>query len=372
MKNHFSDMNAGVKEFFAYHEQWLYRRESEPAWESEFRKYRDLFCRGEIEDFLFLTLDDPVLFLAFFEYERNKGLRWDLVHTSVCDFSFGDDDFEEDFNLAQRSLEFWRMVIELEANIPLGETNLYDAMILEAYRFLKIKDLTVKERDILLRISLQESYIPFGKKALAVGRYEVTRLLGYAVEKEIRRQGGMLRPYSLIASSPTVAMTGVSWYDCIAFCNALSEKMGLEPFYDLRISSKPFQKSVKRVKYIKNSNGYRLLSVKTWKKVGSHDTWDFNPLGVSRAQEFHGVHVGNKFYYHAVGQKDMNKYQLFDTIGNVGEWSSTVTRDKAYVLGSNTIGYWRDTREEPYLVAQDAIGPSLGLRVCRNVPLQKR
>jgi formylglycine-generating enzyme required for sulfatase activity len=108
----------------------------------------------------------------------------------------------------------------------------------------------------------------------------------------------------------------VSWFNAVSFCNALSAKEGLPPYY--RIDGT-------RVEVIAPEGaGYRLPTEAEWEyacRAGPGGTGAYS-FGDDAAQlgryAWYGDNSENKT--HPVGQKLPNAFGLFDMHGNVWEW----------------------------------------------------
>jgi formylglycine-generating enzyme required for sulfatase activity/TolB-like protein len=105
----------------------------------------------------------------------------------------------------------------------------------------------------------------------------------------------------------------VSWFNCVKFCNKLSEKEGLEPVYNINGNN---------VTWDKSKRGYRLPTEAEWEyacRAGT--TTRFNTgnsdSDLKRAGWFKD-NSGRKS--HPVAQKTPNSYGLYDMHGNVWEW----------------------------------------------------
>ncbi len=106
----------------------------------------------------------------------------------------------------------------------------------------------------------------------------------------------------------------VSWLDTVVFCNKLSEKEGLKPFYEL-------EPGTARVPDWAGP-GYRLPTEVEWEyacRANSKSRYSFgNSEGRLGERGWYGGNSGGQT--HPVGQKRSNALGLFDMHGNICEW----------------------------------------------------
>jgi formylglycine-generating enzyme required for sulfatase activity len=111
-------------------------------------------------------------------------------------------------------------------------------------------------------------------------------------------------------SSDDLPVEMVSWNDAIAFCNRLSEREGLKPFYKLSALEES------------SGDGYRLPTEAEWEyacRAGSTTRFSFGDDDASL--EEYGWFLGNSdVKTHPVGQKRANAFGLYDMHGNDWEW----------------------------------------------------
>lgn len=116
----------------------------------------------------------------------------------------------------------------------------------------------------------------------------------------------------------------VSWYDAVAFCNALSDECRLDKAYILKeVKGKPGREGFRADVNWRSieSGGFRLPTEAEWEyacRAGTNGPtyggypFDYDPIAWIQHNSQHRTHP--------VGQKKPNPWGLYDMLGNVQEW----------------------------------------------------
>jgi len=237
--------------------------------------------------------------------------------------------------------------------------------------------------------------------AFRLGTFEVTCEQWYTVWKWAKGHG-----YSFSAdpfAAPTAngrqnPVTGVSWGDCVVWCNALSEYSSLTPCYYTDASRTAVLRSTGSINAAyPNANvdweaaGYRLPTEAEWVYAASDaGTTPWNcASGAARSSESEAIGVAwgslnSGGQSHPVGTLKPNSFGLFDMSGNAGEWvwdwhaafdSAPRTDYRGPDSGDGKLlmgGDWTGTYvDQLRLGVRRIAGPSVpgigaGFRVCRT------
>jgi len=142
-------------------------------------------------------------------------------------------------------------------------------------------------------------------RSFYLGKYEVT---------QAEYEAMMGDNPSRFKGKPKNPVENVSWLDAVRFCNQLSEREGLKPFYG--ISGETVQVPAW------NGTGYRLPTEAEWEyacRAGTATRYSFGDDEASLG-EFSWFSGNSDDRTHEVGQKRANGFGLHDMHGNVWEW----------------------------------------------------
>ncbi|MEV0411428.1 formylglycine-generating enzyme family protein [Streptomyces sp. NPDC050448] len=158
---------------------------------------------------------------------------------------------------------------------------------------------------------------------------------------------------------------GVSWWDAVRFCNALSERDGLAPAYRFDADGEG-----EGIGWDASADGYRLPTEAEWEHACRAGTAGprYGPL-----DDIAWYRGNSAERIHTVGGKRPNPWGLYDMLGNVWDWCWDVY--DAEVYGSYRVlrgGGWFDEhwscrasarrRSHPTFQVED-----VGFRIARSV-----
>ncbi|HCM27505.1 MAG TPA: hypothetical protein DIC34_13330 [Treponema sp.] len=125
----------------------------------------------------------------------------------------------------------------------------------------------------------------------------------------------------------SIPVGNVTWYDALAFCNALSTQEGFDPVYTLSAityyttCTSSIQSATVTADFTKNGYRLPLLSERIWAARGGSSTdyaWGTTTAEISFYEWYDAISSGN---FQPVATKLPNGYGLSDMGGNVYEWS---------------------------------------------------
>jgi sulfatase modifying factor 1 len=123
----------------------------------------------------------------------------------------------------------------------------------------------------------------------------------------------------------------VTWYDCVEFCNRLSDYFGLGYYYKItnKELSQKYHLSIRnaKVEYIPNANGFRLPFQNERESAAKAGTKNEYPGAATKEELHRTAWIGGKettplANTQPVAQKLPNEWGFYDMSGNVMEWAN--------------------------------------------------
>jgi len=163
---------------------------------------------------------------------------------------------------------------------------------------------------------------PGSEKPFYLGKYEVTQSEWEAVMKynPSEFKAGNAKVEGVDTSRFPVEQ--VNWFDSVEFCNKLSEKEGLKPYYELTVTERK-DSSIKQAEAkILGGNGYHIPTDAEWKRgclAGAKGSFHFGD-DEGQLKEYAWYEENSEGRTHNVGEKKPNAFGMYDSHGNVREW----------------------------------------------------
>lgn len=204
-----------------------------------------------------------------------------------------------------------------------------------------------------------------------LGKYEVT-------QGEWRSVMGNHPSSSSIG--PQLPVENVNWYESVAYCNKLSERESLKPYYELQVKARKGESIANADVKILGGPGYHLPTDTEWEhgcRAGTLSTFCFgDDEAMLQAYAWYVENSGKRT--HVVGELKPNGFGLHDIHGNVREWNEDlfITATPGKTDCGNRGGGWNSPASQCFVGYWNKYGPanrgpSVGLRLAR-VPWSDR
>jgi formylglycine-generating enzyme required for sulfatase activity len=183
----------------------------------------------------------------------------------------------------------------------------------------------------------------------------------------------MGREHSYYRWSDELPVDSVAWYDCIKFCNKLSELLGFEAVYEIDNEEWDHWNNIVQadVTWDEKANGFRLPTEQEWEafaKAGTENRWSGTD-DYEKVYNYAWLFDNSGYENHVVGSKKPNEWGLYDMTGNVSEWCWDEVGDEGY---KDTKGGDQRSGSHIRITERSPSPPSLeshitGFRICRTI-----
>jgi sulfatase modifying factor 1 len=187
------------------------------------------------------------------------------------------------------------------------------------------------------------------------------QLAAFPVTQALYAQIAGQRPST--AHGDQLPVEGVSWWDAVRFCNALSQRAGFAPAYHLHAGGEG-------IEWDASADGYRLPTEAEWEHACRAGTTGprYGPL-----DEIAWYRGNSRERIHEVGGKRPNAWGLYDMLGSVWDWCWDIY--DAEVYGTYRVlrgGGWFDEHWSCRASARRRSHPSfqvddVGFRIARSI-----
>lgn len=155
--------------------------------------------------------------------------------------------------------------------------------------------------------------------AYYLGKYEVTQGEWEQVMADNPSNFGPENPIVAGMETSKFPVEQVSWFDSVEFCNKLSEREGLQPWYELTVTRRSGAAIEAAEVKILGGSGYHLPTDSQWIHASRAGTSTKYHFGDSDEDLLEYAWISES-RTHAVGTKKPNAFGLYDMQGNVWEW----------------------------------------------------
>ena len=206
-----------------------------------------------------------------------------------------------------------------------------------------------------------------------MGQTEVTQKLFWAV---------MRFNFSRNKNSPQNPVENVSWFDCISFCNKLSELSGFQSYYKISDIVNDYlytdRMVLGRVTQDETANGFRLPTEYEWTsfaKAGTKNQWSGTD-DEDELRKYAWCFDNSERHTHPVGEKLPNAWGLSDMTGNVDEWcwdarepnDENIFAQRVVIGGSfGSLARLHTVYDRSGCFYPDTTRDGVGFRICRTI-----
>jgi eukaryotic-like serine/threonine-protein kinase len=163
---------------------------------------------------------------------------------------------------------------------------------------------------------------PGMKSAYYLGKHEVTQGDWAQVMADHPSFFGPTNPRLAGLDTSKFPVEQVSWFDCVEFCNKLSERDGLRPFYQLSVTKRTGAAIAEAEVKLLDGGGYHIPTTREWEvacRAGTETKYHAGDQDEGLL-EWAWFDNNSERRTHPVAEKKPNAFGLFDMHGNVWEW----------------------------------------------------